>query len=333
MADQNKIPEDEGALVSAFHIDPDGTSRELKPDEARSIPDGKEWVWLHFDADEPETKEWLEKDSSIDPVVVDSLTSTGTRPRYEKMSSGQLIILRGVNLNPGHDPEDMVSVRMWIEPNRVITSRREKVLAIYALREAYDKGRGPNTPTDLLIALGTGLVERMRGTITDLDDKTQELQELSAKEDSKISERRGEILQLRSRTIMLRRYLAPQRDALTDYMTENTSGLPEQQRNGMRMVADKISRYVEDLDAIRDRSAAVQEELSARLAEQMNNTMFRLGVVATIFLPLSLLTGLLGINVGGMPGVEDASAFWWVTVSLVAMGIALFWYMRKHEMI
>ena len=327
------LPEDEGALVSAYYIDAEGNSRPLKPDEVRTIPTGDDWIWLHFHVDDPETRTWLEKDESLDEAVVDSLASTGTRPRYQRMANGELLILRGVNLNPGQDPEDMVSIRMWIEKNRVITSRRQKVLAIFALRDAYEHGKGPKTPVDFLIELGNGLVDRMRSTITALDDTTQELQELSAGEDAKISEHRGEILQMRSRTIMLRRYLNPQRDALTDYMSENSAGLPEHQRNAMRMVTDKISRYVEDLDAIRDRSAAVQEELSARLAEQMNTTMFRLAVVATIFLPLSLLTGLLGINVGGMPGVDDNAAFWWVTISLIAMGIGLVWLMKRWKMI
>ena len=78
---------------------------------------------------------------------------------------------------------------------------------------------------------------------------------------------------------------------------------------------------MEDLDSARERAAVTQEELAGRLAEQMNKTMYVLSIVAAIFLPLGLITGLLGINVGGIPGVDSGWAF--TIVCLILIGIAV----------
>lgn len=320
-------------LVCAYQMT-HGKAVALSLEAARDVPDNaatEDWRWLHFDVDDPDTKGWLTSRDDIDPNIADALSSIGTRPRFQSTSDGFLLILRGVNLNPGKDPQDMVSIRLLIRSHEIISSRRELVLAIYAMREMYGKGEGHKTPADFLIALSNGLVERMSKVVSELEDTVHELEETGELDTA--HDRRGQILNIRSSTIMLRRYLAPQRDALVDLLSEPSEIFDHNQRGAMRLVADKISRYVEDLDAIRDRAAAVHEEITAQLAEQMNTTMYRLSIVATIFLPLSLLTGLLGINVGGMPGVDSAWAFWEVTIALIVMGVGGYYLMKYWKMI
>ena len=95
------------------------------------------------------------------------------------------------------------------------------------------------------------------------------------------------------------------------------------------MVAERTARFVEDIDSARDRASITHEELNNKLSEQMNKAMYTLSIVAAIFLPLGLLTGLLGINVGGIPGTENMWAFPIVTVVLVALGIGLILWFKK----
>ena len=91
----------------------------------------------------------------------------------------------------------------------------------------------------------------------------------------------------------------------------------------IREIAERTSRFVEDIDAAKDRAAITQEELNNRLSEQMNKAMYVLSIVAAIFLPLGLLTGLLGINVGGIPGAENKWAFTGVTLSRIGLATQL----------
>ena len=92
-----------------------------------------------------------------------------------------------------------------------------------------------------------------------------------------------------------------------------------------------MTRYVEDLDAIRERSQIVKDELANILADKLNKNMYVLSVIAAIFLPLGFLTGLLGINLGGMPGAENPDAFWVFSGLLVAVVSLQIWIFKKLD--
>ena len=155
---------------------------------------------------------------------------------------------------------------------------------------------------------------------------------LDALEEDVISDESHEIrpklARVRREAISLRRYLAPQRDVLARLQSERVEWLTDVDRIRMREAADRMTRYVEDLDAIRDRAAVTQDELNSRLSERMNKTMYVLSLVAAVFLPLGLLTGLLGINVGGIPWADDPTGFVVVTVLLLLVAGGLFWLFK-----
>lgn len=130
---------------------------------------------------------------------------------------------------------------------------------------------------------------------------------------------RSGILELRREIIQLRRYLAPQREALSRLHAEKVSWLGEHDRLEVREASDKITRYVEDLDSARDRAGVAFEELASRQAEQMNSRMYVLSMIAGLFLPLGFLTGLLGINVGGIPLADNPWGFFEVVVFLIVV--------------
>ncbi|MEL6423023.1 MAG: CorA family divalent cation transporter, partial [Pseudomonadota bacterium] len=88
-------------------------------------------------------------------------------------------------------------------------------------------------------------------------------------------------------------------------------------------------RYLEEMDASRGRSVVIKNDLINRLNQTMNKNMYAISVIAAIFLPLSFLTGLLGINVGGMPGVENSFAFWITCIVMVILLVVQVWLFRK----
>jgi zinc transporter len=143
------------------------------------------------------------------------------------------------------------------------------------------------------------------------------------------AELRPRLAELRRESISLRRYIAPQRDMLARLAHERIAWLTESDKMLLRETAERTARYVEDIDAARERALISQEELNNRLAERMNRAMYTLSIVAAIFLPLGLLTGLLGINVGGIPGTESPWAFMIVTVFLVVLAIVLIAWFKK----
>jgi zinc transporter len=240
-----------------------------------------------------------------------------------------MLFLRGVNLNPGADPEDMVSIRLWIEPTRIISVRNRRLLSVDDIRNALAQGSGPRDIGEFVAQLAEHLVSRMSGVIGDIDDEVDRLQDLALESESR--RLRTELIRLRREIISLRRYLAPQRDALSRLIQAKPTWLDELNTLQIREEADRVIRFLEDLDAARERAAVTQEELNNNLSEQMNSRMYVLSVVAAIFLPLGFLTGLFGINVGGIPLANDPLGFVEISVLLIVISllqIALFRWRR-----
>ncbi|NIR15079.1 MAG: zinc transporter ZntB [Desulfobacterales bacterium] len=306
-------------LIAAYMLDGKGGGQRVGWSEIRQWTASDGLLWVHLNYTAPEAQQWIKEESQLEDLVGDALLADESRPRVTAFDDGLLIALRGVNLNPGADPEDMVSLRIWAEKNRIITTRRRKLLSVADICSAIEKGKGPKTCGEFLEDVSDRLMSRMGGVIDDLEDKVAELEEAVLTKES--HELRPMLASIRRNAIYLRRYMAPQREAIARLQSDKISWLTDEDKLRLREVYDRLTRYIEDLDAAREHAAVTQEELVSRLSEQMDNRMYVLTIVAAIFLPLSFLTGLLGINVGGIPGAEYKAAFAIFCMLLVAVVI------------
>ncbi len=317
--------------LQSLLLDGRGGAREVRPEKIAAEIDERaagQVHWLHLDHKDPASIAWLRERSGIDRVFVDALLADDPRPRSLVQGDALLVVLRGVNLNAGADPEDMVSLRLWLEGGRVLTLRHRRLISVQEVADQLTAGNGPLSSGDLLYEIVARMLSRIGEVVGDIEEGADELEEQVLTAGNR--ELRTRLSALRRQSIALRRFIAPQRDTIGRLHTERVSWLDDGARARLREAADRTTRYVEDLDAARDRAAVTYEELSNRLAEQMNETMYRLSIVAAIFLPLGLLTGLLGINVGGIPGTESPIAFAVVTASLfVLAGLQWLWFKRR----
>ena len=284
-------------------------------------------LWIHLDYSSEQVKQWLQTDSRLSKLACDILMEEDTRPRFINTKEGFLLILRGINCNPGAEPEDMVALRMSFEENRIITMRQRRVMAINDIHEAIEAGTGPKSVAGFITMVIDRIVDRMGDVVAEIDDLVDELEDTVLTAES--YELRAQLSKIRRQSISLRRYIAPQRDVLARLQNERLEWLNEKVKMRLREMSERTARFVEDLDSARDRAAITQEELNNRLSEQMNKAMYLLSIVAAIFLPLGLITGLLGINVGGIPGAENKWAFLFVTFSLVLIALVLLSIFRR----
>lgn len=309
--------EDESGLICAYALDGGGGGRSLDWTGVRESMLAGVATWVHLGLREVETSTWLDE-LGLDPMVIDALLDERTRPRCLSVADGIVVILRGVNLNPGADPEDMVSIRAWVEPKRIITVRLHRIAAVTDLRKELERGRGPTSTADFLTRLAGKMTDRAAPIVAELEDAVDSLEERTIAGYS--AEQRRELGERRREAIVLRRYLAPQREALARLAQQPSEWPGEQHRLVFRDVGNDVQRYVEALDAARDRAAVVSEEVGHLIAEQTNRTIYLLSLVTAVFLPLSFITGLLGINVAGIPGANQPYAFGVVTGLLVGLG-------------
>jgi len=283
-------------------------------------------LWVHFDVADPHAAGWLATEAALSEIAIDTLLAGETRPRSQVTEAGMLTILRGVNMNPGADPEDMVSIRVWIDQHRIISSRRRRLLSVDDLSAALRDGTGPTTTGNFLVALIERLADRIGGFVDGIDDR------MDAAEDEINSGKqegfRQRLSALRRQIAEVRRFLAPQRDALDRLTRQAGDWLSETDAYGMRQESDRITRFLEDLDLAREGAIVLQEELLSLIAQEQNARMYVLSVVAAIFLPLTFVTGLLGMNVGGLPGLDSPVGFWWSIIVMVGSAIGLSFFFR-----
>ncbi|MFA6815450.1 MAG: zinc transporter ZntB [Lentisphaeria bacterium] len=316
-------------LVFAVVLDGKGGAKKiLSKDIAKWRPeDGV--LWLHLDYKKKDAKQWLRHDNTLDSTIIESLTTEETRPRSFVYKGGMMLILRGINLNPGAELDDMISIRLWIDAGRIITLRHRNVTAIDDLQKALEAQNGPTGPGTFLEELCDGMTIRMGDAISDIDDAVDALEDEVLAVPNR--EFRHKIADIRRTAIAMRRYLAPQRDVMVRLYNEKVDWLNDIERMRLREISDRVTRYVEDLDSIRERASVTQEELNNHLAEQMNKTMYVLSIVAGLFLPLGLLTGLFGINVGGIPGTENKWAFVIFCILLLGIAGAEIWLFKRKK--
>ncbi|MEZ5953011.1 MAG: CorA family divalent cation transporter [Hyphomonas sp.] len=297
-------------LVFGYGFGADGTATPLEWKDVRENghPDFQ-LVWLHLNRQSQKTQDWLIGKSGLDWLTADALLQEETRPRAVRHGKGFLINLRGVNLNEGADPEDLVSLRMWASEDLLITMRGRRVQAARDVEQLVKAKEVPYSTGALVALLADALTDRMEPLITGFDDEADRYEDELL--DPKVRLSRSVLPEFRRRVLRVRRYLIPQREAIATLVRDGVqSGIfSEQDAYFLRESADRVTRLSEVIENIRERSTVLQEELIQEGSEETNQRLFVLAILSAVFLPLSFVTGLFGVNLGGIPGAADGQAF------------------------
>jgi zinc transporter len=286
------------------------------------------FLWIHLEQDSPEAERWIAGRSGLDPLVAEALLAEDSRPRVEPFEDGLLLILRGINLAE-KDEVELVPVHIWMDSHRLI-SLRERSHALSALRDirvALKAGRGPRTPGRLLVQVAEKTARDMEPVLDEMDREVEELEDRCMRIGS--AELRQTLVEVRRRAIHLRRYLGPQRDALYRLRNEETPLLDERDRLRLRGTIDRVVRHIEDLDACRDRTLILHEDLTAQLSEKIAKTSNRLTGLAALLLPPGILAGMLGANIGGIPGENNPHAFLGLLLVIIAIVFVQWLVLRR----
>ena len=315
-------------LICAWAFDGTGGGMRLSSAEARAWarPSPQGFLWLHFRHLERAEQFWLRQDSGIDPSAMESMMEPEGRARCALFADGALLTLKGINLQRNALPEELITVHLWVDARRIISVQHEPLSAIADYIDMLARGRCPRSQGELVAELSMRLVDRLDSVVTTLLDEADEL------EDNAFSAQFADIIPklvvLRRVAIKLRRHVAPQREALNHFSLEDDDWLGPKDRNRLRDAADRVTRFTEELEGVRERAALIRDHMVDRRAEQMNRSMLVLAAVTVVFAPMTLISGMFGMNVGGIPGTSD-EGFWLVSVLLVLIGCSVLYYFRK----
>ncbi|HEV2746649.1 MAG TPA: zinc transporter ZntB [Allosphingosinicella sp.] len=299
----------------------DGPVRHLTQEESEAYC-GPGFVWIHVESADAAELAALRADSEIPDVAASALVATETRPRCDAFDHGALVNLRGL-AGRETDGDRLVSIRMWVRKGKLHSVTRRPLLATQTVVAQMEAG-AIHDPGDLVAAFARAISKELDPEIADLGDTLDDCEtELAPRNVYKL---RTSIARIRSEAIALRRFVSPDRDALTTLSHLDFEWLAEEDRLHIREAADRFARMTEELEAVRERAALLHEQLTDMRAEQLEARTLLVSIVALIFLPLTFITGLLGMNVEGIPYAGEPWAFWAITGLCVALALAIAFY-------
>jgi len=285
-------------------------------------------VWVHLKTNDAVAQRWLSDSAHVGDYVVDALTATETRPRCEAVGEGAFVNLRGRSSEPLDGSDMLASVRIWAVKGRVYSVTRRPLLAVDLVRQEVEKG-AIDDPGDLITAFATAITNDLdpdvAGLGDDLDDCEEQLDE------RRVFQLRRTVSRVRVAAIGYRRFLNPQRAALEKLAALPGDWLADDDRLHLSAAADRAARMAEELESIRERSALIHETLTDLRAEQIDNRALVISIVAMVFLPLTFITGLYGMNVKNLPYAEEPWAFDAIlgACALISAGIVIY-FVQKH---
>lgn len=285
-------------------------------------------VWTHLTTNDERAKAWLGGEAGLSPYVIEALTAAETRPRCDSVGAGAVINLRGLSSEDLAASDPLASIRIYALGGCVFSVTRKALNALHPVRELVAAGKVLD-PGDLIAALAQAITEELDPVVADLGDSLDDCEEQIAT--GHAFDLRRMVNRTRSTAIGFRRFLYPQRTAIEKLAAIPGDWLGDDDRLHLAAAADRAARMAEELESIRERAALIHETLTDLRAEQIDQRSLIIAIVAMVFLPLTFITGLLGMNVAGIPFAHETWAFWgvfWFCV-VIAVVIAAY-FIRRH---
>jgi zinc transporter len=305
-----------------------GAIRRLPIEEASAYRGGG-FLWIHLEGRDEQDLLFLRQQQDIPDVAAGALAATETRPRCDPIEQGAILNLRGPGELDPQDSDRLVSVRLWVRRDRVTSLSRRTLDATAAVIRTVEQGR-IHDPGDLVAAYAREISRQLDPQVSALGDRLDDC-ESELDEPRALYRLRTAIARVRSEAIAFRRFVAPNRDALQTLAALDFDWLADEDRLHIREAADRFARMTEELEAVRERAALLHEQLTDLRAEQVDERSLVIAVFAFIFLPLTFITGLLGMNVEGIPYSKEPWAFWSIVAFCLLVGAAvLAWFVRQH---
>lgn len=202
--------------------------------------------WLHLDYTQPQCNEWLRNTPLLPETVREGLAGESVRPKVLRLGDGTMITLRGINFSSDGRPNQLVTLRIYITDKLIVSTHHRKVHSIDTVLSDLKNGVGACDSGMWLVEIADGLTNHLGEFVEELHDKIIDM------EDALLQQKvpaRGQMLLLRKQLIVLRRYMAPQRDVFARLASERLIWMGDIDRRRMQEISERLGRELEDLDA------------------------------------------------------------------------------------
>jgi len=301
------------------------TPHRLNLDELLSWEPSQGPLWVHLDRIQT-IPEWLKDQPAINRALLQSLLAESRRLRVEVVDhENLLIVFRTVNVAVASTADLSQNTRACLSPMRALTVSESHLGVFEDCAQQIESGRGPKTIPEFLVRLMDNIVKRAELGVLQIDaDLT----------DVELDQEKGTVIEadkpraIRRRAMQLRRSMTPYREVLVQLNHLRLQWLRDKIQDAWDPMVEDAAQVVEEVNGILDRARLVQESISDHLAKELNQRVYVLTLISGMMLPLTFLTGLLGVNLGGIPGANSPWAFSFFCILLGIVGVCQFLVFR-----
>lgn len=289
----------------------------LKP--LKQIKNIKDKHWLHLNYGDDSTKDWIKNYSNLPQEVINNLLENRDISSFDEYDEGLFLSIKAINFYNQLNDQELITLKIWLDKDRLITFRNDKIKSIDDIKNRLENSKIKFDLNLIFIEILKRLNNNIYQNSYALYDEIENLEDELL--DGNHKNLRNLISSFRKKIITFKRYILPQRDIVFNLYKLPTQFFSNDDKDEIKDIYEWLDRAISDLNSTKDRIIITQEELNGKLSEEMNKTMYLLSIVSAIFLPLGFITGLLGINVGGMPGINSNNAFFIVCVIIIIISI------------
>lgn len=289
--------------------------------------------WLHMCIRHAETAAYLMDEAELDDLIVDALLEEDTRSRVRLRDDGIMVLLKAMHLK-GEEmakPEDMVSIRLWLAPGNVITTREADVDPVIEIASRLSAGEGPETPGAFLADLVEEHLREIEEQVEMLEDATDNIARLVNLHKSE--DACPNMADTETRISGFLRHLNPQRPVLETLSTQPHPVIGDRERARLDDALNRLLRFLETLQNLRERMTILNDQIERIQDRQLNRSSYVFAAVATVFLPLGFITGLFGVNLMGLPFETNPNGFWIFIAGCTAITAAAVALLRWKKML
>ncbi|VTU15129.1 Zinc transport protein ZntB [Variovorax sp. SRS16] len=334
----NAYGSDEAGLICGYLFDAAAPQPACAVDSAyaaewlAAAPDaapGGAYMWLHFNLSHAQAERWLLRHAGLSDVFFETLHEGLHSTRIERADDSLIAVINDVHFEFSFEPSDISTLWISVGPRLVVTARSQPLRSVDALRTAVKAGDAPRSSTELLEHLlraqADVLVNIVRGVTTRID--VIEDDQLAGRLDHK----RARLGVLRRVLVRLQRLLAPEPAALFRLLQNPPAWMAEPDAQALSGSTEEFSVVLRDMGALQERIKLLQEEIAANVNEDNNRSLFVLTVVTVLALPINIVAGLFGMNVGGIPLADHKHGFWVVLSIIVTFTAAAAWIALRKK--
>jgi zinc transporter len=311
---------DTAGLICGFRLRPDAPVERIshRPSDWKNSDDSGP-VWLHFNLADARAQQWLANCERLPAAARDRLLSDDRHIGLRAAGSGLAGLLGDVGYEFESDPEHLGLLHVYVDEHWIVTARTHPLKVADQLRREFLEGAIAPTPLFVLIRFAEELGELFDSIAITQADLVDDI------EDSVLKDRGrregGDLGRVRRLVARLRRHVAAQRQALAQVVHRPPRWSGEEEIEQLRRAFERTEVVAQDLEATQERARLLQEEISNSLGEATNRNLYVLSIVTAIFMPITLVTGIFGMNVGGLPWLTEDGGFIRVMVVMVLTAV------------